>query len=137
MLHPFPCCHRELGAYRFQMHPYKSAEAEPSSPSLTLSCVPSCSSGSPLFPDCLFFKVNYANTSQPGIHGNHISSIPQPVFWQKRPIQVTTTNKDKWQEGFPKSGEPWALRLSLYGPIFSALLCGWGRVSLLETWRLL
>lgn len=29
-----------------------------------------------------------------------------PVFWQKRPIQVTTTNKDKWQEGFPESPGP-------------------------------
>lgn len=88
------------------MHPYKSAEVEPSSPSLTLSCVPSCSSGSPLFPDCLFFKVNYANTSRPGIHGNHISSIPQPVFWQKRPIQVTTQTRTNGRKASPRVESP-------------------------------
>lgn len=123
---PPPCCHRpRAGGVQIQTHPYARDEVEPNpSPAPTLSYVPSCSSGSPLFPDCLFFKLNYANTSQPSIHRNHISCIPQPVFWQKRPIQVTITNKDKWQEGFP--GEHWAIGLCQCGPIFSALLCGWG-----------
>lgn len=79
------------GRVQIQKHPCKGGEVEPGSPALTLSYVPSCSSGSPLFPDCLFSKLNYANTSQPSFHGNHISRIPRPVLWQKRPTQVTTT----------------------------------------------
>lgn len=128
MLHPSPlhaATDLGLGVYRFKRTPTQGMRWSPTPPPApTLSYVPSCSSGSPLFPDCLFFKLNYANTSQPSIHRNHISCIPQPVFWQKKPIQVTTTNKDKWQEGFP--GEHWAIGLCQCGPIFSALLCGWG-----------
>lgn len=101
----------EAERIQIQIHPCKRGEVEPGSPALTLSYVPPCSSGSPLFPDCLFSKLNYANTSQPSFHGNHISRIPQPVLWQKKPTQVTTTNKDKWQEGFPV---PWAISLCQY-----------------------
>lgn len=66
-----------------------------------------------------------------------------PFSWQKRPIQVTTTNKDKWQEGFPESP---GLLVSVSMDPSSQPFCvavgeGSGqaqqrRLSLLETWRL-
>lgn len=99
-----------------------------SSPALTLPYVPSCSSGSSLFPDCLFSELNYANTSLSSIHGNQSSSpstcIPQPVLWQKRPTQVTIANKDIMTERLPCA---LGHRCLSVGPIFSTLLCGWGK----------
>lgn len=119
---PCPCCHRQrVGSVQIQMHPCKRDEVEPSSPSLTLPYVPSCSSGSPLFPDCLFFKLNYANTSQPSIHGNHISCIPQPCFLAEETHPSDNHKQGQMAGRLPR--EPQAIGLCQYGPIFSALLC--------------
>lgn len=69
-------------------------------------------SRSTLFLDCLSLKYIMQIPASPVSIETKISHLPQPVPWQKKPTQVTPTNKDRQhpeQAGFPLPG---GIRLS-------------------------